>query len=74
MKSAPDKAFAEELIVQSHPNPLARRIALILVLGFAALIGIGTLLCLPAAGAQHPLTWRRHASPPPAPSRSRGWV
>lgn len=39
-------------------SPLARKNALILVLGFAAVIAIGTLLLrLPAAGAHRPLTW-----------------
>ena len=39
-------------------SPLARRNSLILVLGFATIILIGTLLLrLPAAGSQRPLTW-----------------
>jgi trk system potassium uptake protein TrkH len=58
VKRSPDSTFAAGEIVQSHPNPLARRNALILVLGFAALIAIGTLLLrLPIAGANQPLTW-----------------
>lgn len=54
---ANDTTSIEAVIVQSTPNPQARRNALILVLGFAALIAVGTLLLrLPAAGTR-PLTW-----------------
>ncbi len=58
MNRGPEGTFVEGLIVQSHPSPLARRNALILILGFAALVALGTvLLRLPAAGADEQLTW-----------------
>lgn len=42
----------------SHPSPLARSNALTLVVGFALLIAVGTvLLRLPISGATRPLTW-----------------
>ncbi len=45
-------------LVTAPPSPLAKQNALFLVVGFAILIAIGTLLLrLPAAGATRPLTW-----------------
>ena len=44
--------------IHSHPSPLARSNALTLVIGFAFLIIVGTLvLRLPAAGGERTLTW-----------------
>jgi trk system potassium uptake protein len=48
----------EGTLLVSPPNPLARQNALILVIGFATIILLGTLLLrLPLAGTQRPLTW-----------------
>lgn len=50
--------FFEAPMPLVQPNPLARRNALILVIGFALIIAIGTLILrLPVAGAQRQLTW-----------------
>jgi trk system potassium uptake protein len=48
----------ERLVPLARPSPLARQNSLILVLGFALIILIGTLLLrLPTAGASGPLDW-----------------
>ncbi len=42
----------------AHPSPLARRNAFVLVVGFAAIILLGTILLrLPISGSRRPLTW-----------------
>lgn len=56
--SAADVNVAEAPTLLSRPSSLARQNSLILVLGFALVILVGTvLLLLPAAGAERPLTW-----------------
>lgn len=49
---------AEPVAELAHPSPLARQNALVLVVGFAAIILLGTILLrLPFAGAGRSLTW-----------------
>jgi trk system potassium uptake protein len=50
--------YREATGTQSHPSPTAKSNTLILVLGFALVILLGTcLLRLPLAGTARPLTW-----------------
>lgn len=55
---ATESSGPARLVPTAKPSPLAKQNSLILVIGFALLILLGTvLLRLPVAGAQRPLTW-----------------
>ncbi|MDQ7029479.1 MAG: potassium transporter TrkG [Ardenticatenia bacterium] len=50
--------MAEPVAQLAHPSPLAKQNALVLVVGFALIVAVGTLLLrLPISGTERPLTW-----------------